>query len=366
MPNQFQLSNPYGAVPEALKETRLSLHDLMSDYLATKTQEAKLKLDEAKARTENIAAGVEGRRLELTNLKDIATRQASAEEFEQTHKLAEKTAGIQEQYGLGTLSRLDEQLEETKAQNIRASKLAERQVAIKEREARNEERLNAPIKTVDALKEMGFPSSFAGANPNALTTRNKAMEDYGGLVVPYTMQGMQGNMEKLISTIDVTKDPAQRKTLLGQYHEQLKDFQMFDNFTKGKLSEKDRFNFYSDQVKAGATDLTWPKWNEKFQTRQDQTRNKIKELEGQYDRMNEPQYEPGEGEAKITELNAKLLSLGLPKERLNSIGDSAVTIKSVPGKIKFLQKIYDFEAQEQKTGETKTKWKTHSGFFTKD
>jgi len=80
-------NNPYGAVPEALKETRLSLKDIMADYMATKVHESNLNLALAKANTETelVRSGAERDKLanlrELTRIgidSDVATERARA------------------------------------------------------------------------------------------------------------------------------------------------------------------------------------------------------------------------------------------------------------------------------------------------
>ncbi len=66
------MQNPYGAVPEALRDTRLSLRDIMSDILVTKKMEGDLSLAKSKAETDTalVQAGIDRDR--LSNTKDIA------------------------------------------------------------------------------------------------------------------------------------------------------------------------------------------------------------------------------------------------------------------------------------------------------
>lgn len=76
--------NPYGAVPEALKETRLTLRDIMGDFLQTKVLQARTEIERAKVETDSaaIAAGLE--REKLSNLKDVARMQLDQRRHEET------------------------------------------------------------------------------------------------------------------------------------------------------------------------------------------------------------------------------------------------------------------------------------------
>jgi hypothetical protein len=64
--------NPYGAVPAALRETRLTLRYLMGDFLENKIAEGRLNLEIKKAETETamVGAGIEKDR--LTDLRELA------------------------------------------------------------------------------------------------------------------------------------------------------------------------------------------------------------------------------------------------------------------------------------------------------
>lgn len=94
------MQNPYGAVPEAIKDMRVSLRDIMADVLATKKMEGDLSLARAKAETDTALINAENERHKLANEKDIARMQQqdtqfnrqldqSASQFQQTQTLAE-------------------------------------------------------------------------------------------------------------------------------------------------------------------------------------------------------------------------------------------------------------------------------------
>lgn len=73
--------NPYGAVPEALKETRLTLRDLMADHLANKVAEGRLSLAKTQAETETAMVGANLKKEEMVNLRDIAHLTQQANQF---------------------------------------------------------------------------------------------------------------------------------------------------------------------------------------------------------------------------------------------------------------------------------------------
>jgi hypothetical protein len=73
--------NPYGAVPEALKETRLTLRDLMTAHLENKVAEGRLGLEKAKADTELAMVGANIKRDEIASLRDTARMKQDADQF---------------------------------------------------------------------------------------------------------------------------------------------------------------------------------------------------------------------------------------------------------------------------------------------
>ncbi|HAJ26095.1 MAG TPA: hypothetical protein DCG53_02420 [Syntrophus sp. (in: bacteria)] len=82
------IQNPYGAVPEALTQTRLSLRDIMADMLLTKKMEQDLSLAKSKAETETAIVGANIERDRLVNTKDMA----SLEETTRAHRANEQNA----------------------------------------------------------------------------------------------------------------------------------------------------------------------------------------------------------------------------------------------------------------------------------
>lgn len=103
--------NPYGAVPDALRETRLTLRDIMSDYLNTKVEENKLKLGEARLGVEKAAVETQMKQHELANLRDIARQSQQDSQFQQSF-------GLDERKFSATSDIAREALEESKKMNL--------------------------------------------------------------------------------------------------------------------------------------------------------------------------------------------------------------------------------------------------------
>ena len=74
------VANPYTMVPQALEQTRLTLRDIMNDYVGQKIQESKLKLALAEIGAEREAVQLEGEKQKLVTGLDLA-RISSRERF---------------------------------------------------------------------------------------------------------------------------------------------------------------------------------------------------------------------------------------------------------------------------------------------
>jgi len=66
------MENPYGAVPEALDKSRITLRDIMTDMLMSKKMENELSLARAKADTDTALVNADIEKNKLTNLRDMA------------------------------------------------------------------------------------------------------------------------------------------------------------------------------------------------------------------------------------------------------------------------------------------------------
>lgn len=93
MPTQ----NPYGAVPEALTQTRLSLRDIMTDMLMTKKMEQDLSLAKSKAETETAIVAANTERDKLSNAKDMAVMGETSRRNMATEQNASDTLALHQQ-----------------------------------------------------------------------------------------------------------------------------------------------------------------------------------------------------------------------------------------------------------------------------
>lgn len=308
----LQVTNPYGAVPEALKETRLSLRDVMSDYLNTKVEENKLRLGEARLGVEK--AGIENQMQlnKLANDRWISQQQQQESQFQQTYGLQEQQLGVAKGHlaettrhataAEGLQSRgLDQQAEHNRAmERTAAGHLA---LAAKE---------TAPVKWSVLAQQTGIDPRILpmlGIDPEGITTRSDARkfhDSYSGFVVPLTMKVMQGDLKDLKSAYDTTSDPEQKKAILAGFNRKLQSFQVLDAFAKNQVPEKDLIKIHSEMLEKGATTKPYSEWAQDYRTSQTKTSAAVAELSKIYDKMNAG---GGTKSATVDEYNAKVREL---------------------------------------------------------
>ncbi len=81
------MQNPYGAVPQALENSRLALRDIMADHLATKQMAANLDLAVKKAETENAMVGANLERARMGQELDLAKMAQGQQNWQQSFGL---------------------------------------------------------------------------------------------------------------------------------------------------------------------------------------------------------------------------------------------------------------------------------------
>ncbi len=91
------IANPYGAVPEALKETRMTLRDIMQDYLANKVAESNLEIAKAKADVERASVEADIQKASMMNTLSLARLAQEANQFQQNYGLHERQVKLEEQ-----------------------------------------------------------------------------------------------------------------------------------------------------------------------------------------------------------------------------------------------------------------------------
>jgi len=226
--------NPYGAVPEALKETRLTLRDVMTDYLNTKTQENNLRLGEAKLGVEKAAIENQIKLNELVNLRDISRQAQQESQFQETKQQQDSHFNVtsrqhQEQIDA---AKVREEFDRTERFNLEKRRA---EAEIKERQARGSREAQAhaaqfqkktalewsvifpgtPEVRSTALRNMGIAPDTILTAPEA----NSLMNSQSGYF-PHFMAKAYHDVGRDLETVFLkTEDPQKRaeiaKTLTG-------------------------------------------------------------------------------------------------------------------------------------------------------
>ena len=165
------IQNPYGAVSDALKETRLSLRDIMSDFLTSKKMEQDLHLAKARAETDKaiVEAGIERDR--LANTKDMAHLEESSRHNTAVEQNAADTLDLhrsgQEQQNTQFLQNLA--LQEKNLESENAVRQANAKLALTHAGhiANEEKRKMQPVTAQDFADRMGagYMLPLMGINP---------------------------------------------------------------------------------------------------------------------------------------------------------------------------------------------------------
>ncbi|MCX5819736.1 MAG: hypothetical protein NT047_07480 [Deltaproteobacteria bacterium] len=231
--------NPYGAVPEALKETRLTLRDIMAAHMENKLAEGRLNLEKTKAETETALIAANIKRDELANLRDTAHLNQQAEQFREgqaqqdvqfnknltfhdaAQKLAEKGQTEQHEIATGQLG---------------VAKSAE------DRAAREEKRKNEERTIGDWMNAAGIHpglGEFLGVDPNKKIKRADAENFYATIHAAFKSSPAMSLMangyslkNELIGMQDKLRtpglDPAQAAELKKKYDRGLSTFEDLD------------------------------------------------------------------------------------------------------------------------------------------
>lgn len=247
--------NPYGAVPEALKETRLALRDIMADYLATKTQEANLALGQKKAETETamIQAGIERDR--LAGERDLARMAQDAQRFglqTDLHRAQMEQGGQQ----------FRDRLSEDQRQFDINKKLKEREIGIQGAQLNLSRLQHAPDKIMNIMARE-YPNMdprmrdrvlrTAGFDPNAVTTP-QTLQRYQGMLLPVMRTILQSDFKDVMAQAGKTKDPKAKGSLFDQANQIAIQARGIDDFMTRDLSPESAAKIYEKLKSAGELD----------------------------------------------------------------------------------------------------------------
>lgn len=233
------VKNPYGAVPAALKETRLTLRDIASDMLGTRAEQNRLSLEQSKAKSElaMIAANLDRDRLidqrQTEQFNKTFTLQQAAEE-----RRAQEAKRQDEQFNK-TYS-LRQAAEEREAEQF--NKTFSLQQAAEERRAREEARQNEVKTAGEWIKEAGWPPAMVdvfGIESDTKVARRDATLTYttlatalqknpglAMLVYGFKLRGTLLDMQDKMNNPDLT--PQQQTSLRQEYDVVLQKFNNLD------------------------------------------------------------------------------------------------------------------------------------------
>jgi hypothetical protein len=251
--------NPYGAVPEALKETRLTLRDLMTAHLENKVAEGRLGLEKAKADTELAMVGANIKRDEIASLRDAAKMKQDADQF-----------------GLGLLNRQNEfgvttdlkkqDMEQTATAERNRNAIAQGHLSVDQargkREAAASSKALRRLPLSEWLKISGTDARVAADlglnNPNMLLYEDEAKEFYAnnkGLVPHLEAKWAYKDMkehEELLSNTPQTELPKLEKQYNATRDRFMNAKLKIDISNKG-LSDSGAVALYRQRLEAGDT-----------------------------------------------------------------------------------------------------------------
>lgn len=257
------MENPYGAVPEALKETRLTLRDVMGDYLQNKILEGRMNLETKKAETETALVQADMKKSELADLRDLSKMRMSREieterqtqqnqQFQQTHDLQQTGQDIQARQFGKTYSLQEQELEQRRLAQEASNKIAGRQVAVSEREQAT---MNETKTAAEWAQLTGKPAgvlTFLNIDPNMKITRRDAKDLKDSLDVTfkaypaleYVVQGQQlkSELTGLQTQLKEPGLPPEKRTVIqAAYDKKLTHFKNLDTLiTNAKAPSQEK------------------------------------------------------------------------------------------------------------------------------
>lgn len=231
--------NPYGAVPEALKETRLTLRDIMAAHMENKVAEGRLNLEKTKAETETALITANLKRDELANLRDTAHLNQAGAQFR------EGQAQQKVQFGQSLTLQQGAEARAAKGQTEQ-HEIATGQLGLAKsaeaRAAREENRKNEERTIGDWAAAAGIHSGlvdFLGVDPNKKIKRADAENLYGTIHAAFKSSPAMSLMangyslkNELIGMQDKLRtpglDPAQAAELKKKYDRGMATFEDLD------------------------------------------------------------------------------------------------------------------------------------------
>lgn len=264
------MENPYGAVPEALKETRLTLRDVMGDFLQNKVLEGRMNLETKKAETETALVQADMKKSELADLRDLSKMRMAREieterqdqqnrQFQQTHDLQQTGQDIQARQFGKTYSLQEQELEQRRVAQEAANKIAGRQATVSEGELGIKQREAAKLDETKTAAEWaqltGQPAgvlALINIDPNMKIARRDAKDFKDRLDVTfkaypaleYVVQGQQlkSELTGLQAQLKEPGLPPENRTVIqAAYDKKLTHFKNLDTLiTNAKAPSQEK------------------------------------------------------------------------------------------------------------------------------
>lgn len=237
--------NPYGAVPDALKETRLTLRDLMADHLANKVAEGRLNLAKISAETETAMVGANLKKEEMVNLRDMARLTQQANQFQegQATRAGEfaTTTGLARE-GLNLQTKTQEDADAIEKRRVGVAESAE------QRAAREETRKNEVKTAAEWVQAAGIAPGlldFLGVDPTKPVKRQDAEHLYTTMQATFKSNPALGFMahgyalkRDLLDLQDQLKTPnlapEKAAALQNVYNAKFRNFEILDKLIQAE------------------------------------------------------------------------------------------------------------------------------------
>jgi hypothetical protein len=249
------IHNPYGAVPEALKEARLSLSDIMKDFLMTKKMEQDLSLAQAKAATETALVGAGMERDRLVNLRDMAHQEQQQRQFDVTADLHQAQLAEQKRHALADEAHGERSL----AELARHNEATERQGAAGLSLQQQFHAGSKPGKAKD-LMTRAFPTisgehrtrilDAAGIDPEAVTTADE-LRQYQRYLLPIQQKLLNEDFQEITRKYDQSQDAKERKTLAAAADRIATQVKQIDEFLTKELTPEGAAKIFKIEEAAG-------------------------------------------------------------------------------------------------------------------
>jgi nicotinic acid mononucleotide adenylyltransferase len=271
------MQNPYGAVPQALENSRLALRDIMADHLATKQMAANLDLAVKKAETENAMVGANLERQRMGQELDLAKMAQSQQQWQQGQENWGKSFGLQQDKFKQDVLESNQRMnlaKQSAARQARAEAKAFEETA--PRKARDIAKMEHPDMSDPEIDEM---MNLVGIDPNKITNV-ATMRKFSGFSTPVKRIMLQRKFKELDTKYQAEKDPILKKQYADQMEQVSQRSKMIDYFHTKDISPKDLIPVFKAEEQSGSLEpgTDFNDFYDKFKLKQQQSKETIEML----------------------------------------------------------------------------------------